>query len=249
MESCYSGSIGTYILIVGVVDEDTWACHLDFPLSKEISNAFGSDYDFYEDYLTAFDNAGYYVWLQVEPGNADLVELANEVLTRYGKHPCVKGFGIDVEWYQPEGKNGRGTPLDKATAGKVLKAVQKYNKDYTVFIKHWIDDYLTEGEAVDGFVYIDDSQGFRPGKNSTAVEKMCNDFADWAESFAPCPVMFQIGYESDKNRVWGSMGNPAEQAGKAIIDECKDRGLTNYIGIIWVDFTLKEVMEKIPAAD
>ena len=249
MESCYSGSTGTYILIVGVVDEDTWACHLDFPLSKEIPNAFGSDYDFFEDYLNAFDNAGYSVWLQVEPGNADLVELAKEVMNRYSNHSCVKGFGIDVEWYQPEGKNGRGTPLDKATAAKVLSAVRKYNNNYTVFIKHWIADYLTEGDPVNGFIYIDDSQGFRAGKNYTAVEKMCNDFADWAETFAPCPVMFQIGYVSDKNRVWGSMENPAEQAGKAIIDECKDRGLTNDIGIIWVDFTLKEVIEKIPVAD
>ena len=245
MESCYAGSNGTVILIVGVVSEDLTSCFLDFPIPEEIENVTCSNVDFYEDYLTALDKGGYSVWLQVEPGNADLVKLANAVMNHYKHHSCVKGFGIDVEWYQPEGKNGRGTPLDKGTAGKVLTAVRKYNKDYTVFVKHWIDDYLTEGEAVNGFIYIDDSQGFRAGKNSTALEKMCNDFSDWAETFAPCPVMFQIGYESDKNRVWGSMTNPAEEAGKAIIDECKNRGLTNDIGIIWVDFTLKEVIEKI----
>ena len=103
MESCYAGSNGTFVLIVGVVDEYAWSCHLDFPLSKKIDNAFGNSYDLYENYLTALDNAGYSVWLQVEPGNADLVELATEVMTHYGHHSCVKGFGIDVEWYKLEG--------------------------------------------------------------------------------------------------------------------------------------------------
>lgn len=258
MESCYSGSTGTYILIVGVVDEETWACHLDFPLSKEIPNAFGSDYDLFEDYLNAFDNAGYSVWLQVEPGNADLVELAKEVMNRYKHHSCVKGFGIDVEWYQPEDTDEQGTPLDKSTASKVLTAVRNTKKDanYTVFVKHWERSYLTEGEPVSGFIYISDSQGFYKGKNSTYKETMCNEFARWAETFAPCPVMFQIGYENkikpekdDKAHIWGSMDNPAEELGKAIIEKCQDRNLSNDIGIIWVDFTLKEVIEKIPVAD
>ena len=249
MESCYAGSNGTVILIVGVVSEDLTSCFLDFPISEEIENVTCSDVDFYEDYLTAMDKGGYSVWLQVEPGNADLVKLAKAVMNHYKHHSCVKGFGIDVEWYQPEGKNGRGTPLDKATAGKVLTEVRKYNKEYTVFIKHWIDDYLTEGEPVKGFIYIDDSQGFRAGKDYTALEKMCSDFSDWAETFDPCPVMFQIGYDShgrdgqsDKTRIWGSMENPAEVLGKAIIAECTT---SNDIGIIWVDFTLKEVIGKI----
>lgn len=245
MESCYAGSNGTFVLIVGVVDEYAWSCHLDFPLSKKIDNAFGSSYDLYENYLTALDNAGYSVWLQVEPGNADLVELATEVMTHYGHHSCVKGFGIDVEWYKPEGTNGRGTALDKTTAKKVLAAVRKVNTNYTVFIKHWIKGYLTEGDPVTGFIYISDSQGFRPGKDYTATVRMCNEFAGWAENFAPCPVMFQIGYESDKTRIWGAMENPAEELGKAIIAECQNRNLTNDIGIIWVDFTLKEAIEKI----
>ena len=149
------------------------------------------------------------------------------------------------EWYKPEGTNGRGTALDKTTAKKVLAAVRKVNTNYTVFIKHWIKGYLTEGDPVTGFIYISDSQGFRPGKDYTATVRMCNEFAGWAENFAPCPVMFQIGYESDKTRIWGAMENPAEELGKAIIAECQDRDLTNDIGIIWVDFTLKEAIEKI----
>ena len=250
MESCYTGSLGTYILIVGTVDEDIWTCHLGFPLSKKIDNTYGTKTDFYEDYLSAMDAAGYSVWLQVEPGDADIVELATEVMNHYKHHSCVKGFGIDVEWYKPEGTDGYGTKLDQETADSVLTAVKAINKNYTVFVKHWEDEWLPEAKT--GFIFVSDSQGFRDevdkktGKiKRTAYERMCYEFANWAETFSPCPVMFQIGYTSDMNKIWGSLQNPAKDLGQAILAECKDRGLTNDIGIIWVDFTLKEVIEKI----
>ena len=246
MESCFEGSIGAYILIVGTVDEDQWTCHLDFPLSKSIDKAYGSEEDNFEEYLTAFDKAGYSVWLQVEPGDANLVELATEVMNRYKNHSCVKGFGIDVEWYKPAGTNGRGTKLSEepATVNAVLSAVRNINSKYTVFVKHWDQRWLPEAKT--GLVFVNDSQGFRTGKDSTALERMCDEFADWAETYAPCPVMFQIGYDADKNRIWGSMENPAKQLGDAILEGC-DFG--NDVGIIWVDFTLKEAMDAIEAQE
>ena len=249
MESCYSGGLGTYILIVGTVDEDTWTCHLGFPLSQKIDKTYGTKVDMYEEYLSAMDAAGYSVWLQVEPGDADLVELATEVMNHYKQHSCVKGFGIDVEWYKPEGTHGYGTKLSEEpeTSDSVLAAVKAINSDYTVFVKHWDEEWLPD--ANNGFIYVNDSQGFRSGKNTTALERMCTEFAYWAEHFSPCPVMFQIGYDADRSNVWGTMDNPAKELGQAIIDECKKRGLTNDIGIIWVDFTLKIAMRRISSAD
>lgn len=244
MESCYEDSTGTCLLIVGVIGDDNSTCYLDFPLSKEIGHAIGEEKDLYESYLTAMDKAGYSVWLQVEPGDADIVELATEVMNHYKHHRCVKGFGIDVEWYKASKNPGRGTPLDKTTARNVLSAVRNVKKNYTVFIKHWVAKYLTEGEPLDGFIYVDDSQGFRE-KEQTAQERMCQEFADWAENFNPCPVMFQIGYDNDRTKIWGSMTNPAKELGTAILEECGKRDRTNTLGIIWVDFTLKEAMEKI----
>lgn len=251
MESCYEDSTGTCLLIVGIIGDDNSTCYLDFPLSKEIGHAIGEEKDLYESYLTAMDKAGYSVWLQVEPGDADIVELATEVMNHYKHHRCVKGFGIDVEWFKASDNPGRGTQLDKTTARKVLTAVRKIKENYTVFIKHWVAEYLTGGEPLEGFIYVDDSQGFREGKDYTALERMCDEFADWAGTFNPCPVMFQIGYDdenakrSDKVNVWGSMTNPAKDLGTAIITECGKRNRTNTLGIIWVDFTLKEAIEKI----
>ena len=244
MESCYEGSLGTYILIVGVVSDDLKDCFLNFPLSKEIDHVIGSEEDYYETYLTAMDEAGYSVWLQVEPGEADLVELAKEVMNHYKHHSCVKGFGIDVEWYKRAGNkngmklNGDGEPN---TASKVLTTVKAIDNSYSVFVKHWDRRWLPEPKK--GLVFVDDSQGFRERGDKTALERMCEEFAAWANYYSPCPVMFQIGYENDETNVWGSMENPAKELGTAIIEACYSN---NDIGIIWVDFTLKEVLEKIP---
>ena len=255
METCYAGSNGTVILIVGVVSEDEKDCCLDFPISKEITNVIGNDVDFYEDYLTALDNCGYSVWLQVEPGNADLVELAKEVMNHYKHHSCVKGFGIDVEWYKrADNRNGmklcsyyKDGAYEPNTASKVLSAVKAINSNYTVFVKHWDQRWLPD--SMDGLIFVNDSQGFRSSDSKTALQRMCEEFADWADTYAPCPVMFQIGYDTDESKIWGSMENPAEELGKAIIGKCQEWHMTNDIGIIWVDFTLKEVIEKVPDAD
>ena len=254
MESCYAGSTGAYILIVGTIGEVKTGntvtggiCMLDFPLSKEIENATGEDDDAYEAYLTAMDNAGYSVWLQVEPGDANLVELATEVMNHYKHHSCVKGFGIDVEWFEYKartvtGKDGKprtrtsGATLETSLAKSVLSAVRAINADYTVFVKHWDARYLPSETS--GLIYVNDSQQFHD------LEDVCDEFADWAETYPNSPVMFQIGYDADEE-IWGELDNPAKELGQAIIAECKKRNLTNDIGIIWVDFTLKEVIEKI----
>ena len=258
MESCYSGSTGSYILIVGTIAEVRTGnvvtggiCMLDFPLSKEIQNATGEEDDAYEAYLTAMDKAGYSVWLQVEPGDADLVELATEVMNRYKHHSCVKGFGIDVEWYEyrtwyETDKSGRtrerstSTKLTASYAKQILAAVQSIDPDYTVFVKHWDERWLPSenDKGLEGYIYVTDSQRLY------TLDNFCDEFADWAESFPNSPVMFQIGYDADEG-IWGEMDNPAQELGQAILAECKKRNLKNDIGIIWVDFTLKEAMEKI----
>ena len=245
MASCYDDSTGACILIVGTIStvKDDYGnvvngrCSLDFPLSKKIDNASGSKKDFYEDYLTAMDNAGQAVWLQVEPGDADLEALATEVLSRYKHHPCVKGFGIDVEWYEYRKKyneeEGDSSKLSNTTAEKVLDAVHAINPDYTLFVKHW--DYNWLPSRIDGIIYVDDWQMFKSKQDAVNV------FSGWANRFAPNPVMFQIGYDADE-WIWSKFDNPAQEFGQMIVDGCYSG---NDVGIIWVDFTLKDVMDKI----
>lgn len=252
MSSCYEGSTGAYIILVGTISSikneaktriTGGRCSLEFPLSKTIANASGEDEDFYEAYLTALDNAGMAVWLQVEPGDADLVELATEVMSHYKHHTCVKGFGIDVEWYEYRAKldeygdpyDETSTKLSDATAKAVVDAVRAIDPRYTVFVKHWEEGWLPP-KYRDGLIFVSDSQYY----DSPAQQRA--DFANWAAYYAPNPVMFQIGYEADRDSVWGRYSNPAKALGQYIVDGCKSG---NDVGIIWVDFTLKEAMSKI----
>lgn len=229
MSDNYEGSKGTYILIVGTMSGED-SCQLRFPVSGEYDYIRGSKNDFYEEYLNAFDKYGYSVWLQVEPGYADLETLVKLVMDQYGHHSCVKGFGIDVEWHKPVANSDRGTRLTDAQARKVLAAVRKYNSEYTLFVKHWMKSYLPS--KMEGLIYINDSQQF------DSLEDYVETFSDWAKNYAPYPVMFQIGYNADR-WIWSKLKDPAKDLGNEILKGCK---YGNDVGIIWVDFTLDEVL-------
>jgi len=73
-------------------------CVLSFPSNQTHPHMFFEPRDRNEDYLTAFDYNGIKVWLQVEPGFADINWLIDSVLERYRHYPCILGFGIDLEW-------------------------------------------------------------------------------------------------------------------------------------------------------
>ena len=233
MASCYEGSKGAYILIVGELHSD--GCTLYFPVTGKYDNIEGSKTDRYESYLDECDKQGIDVWLQVEPGYGDLVTLADLVMKQYSHHSCVKGFGIDVEWNKPIDGADEGTKLSDSEAKKVLAKVRSYNSDYTVFVKHWDMRWLPS--KIDGLIYVNDSQQF---DNMSQVR---NEFSEWAAYYAPQPVMFQIGYNADK-AIWNGSAyttNPAKLFGQDIVDACNSG---NDVGIIWVDMTLSQVINK-----
>ena len=230
MAGRYEGSNGAYVLIVGELHSG--GCHLLFPVSGEYDYISGSKKDKYESYLDKCDELGIDVWLQVEPGYADLVTLAELVMNRYKHHSCVKGFGIDVEWHKPVKGRDEGTKLSNSDAKKVLKKVRSFNKDYTVFVKHWDQDYLPS--RMEGLIYVNDSQQFRN------MEQVQEEFSDWARHYAPQPVLFQIGYDAD-TKIWSKYSDPAKEFGQAIVDACNSG---NDVGIIWVDMTLSKVIDK-----
>ena len=233
MQNLYEGSTGAYLLIVGTMS-GTDTCSLKFPVKGSYECIKGSKSDQYEKYLDAMDAAGYSVWLQVEPGYADLETLVTLVMNQYGHHSCVKGFGIDVEWHEPIEGSDRGTKLSDEDARKVLAKVRTYDENYTLFVKHWREDYLPS--KMEGLIYVNDSQQFG------SLDEVKEDFSAWAAYYAPYPVMFQIGYKADRP-IWNEFANPAKEFGEAILEACTSG---NDIGIIWVDFTLCDVLKKVP---
>ncbi|MBO4404515.1 MAG: hypothetical protein J5780_04200 [Treponema sp.] len=255
MESFYNKSkdkkaTGALVWIVGEVSgSKAYSCKLNFPKpdGKDIpSDILFAKEDINEEYLTAFDKAGFDVWLQVEPGFVDIEKLATIVMTKYRNHKCVKGFGIDTEWYKNTTDGNDGTALDDETAQKVDAAVKKVNPSYSVFVKHWDTAFLppTYRGVNNDMIFVTDSQFFE------SLEEMKSHYSEWADYYAPNPVFFQIGYYGKENwksedlgldeKIWKSFDRPLKNFGTEILKCLSDNGQKR--GIIWVDFTFQDAL-------
>ena len=260
MQSFYNkdeetGARGAVVLIVGTVSgDDDYSCSLGFPnryprnpsltqdedtlynkriesFSKGKTGAAFNDEDRYDSYLAELDKASNIdVWLQVESGYTDIVKLAKVVMNRYQYHSCVKGFGIDVEWYQNTEDGEPGVPLTDSVAKSVDEAVKAINPEYSVFVKHWETGYLPpkyRGKNKD-MVFVTDSQGF------TSLTEATTHYDRWANHYDPNPVFFQIAYNADSS-LWKSFENPLKGYGTYILQNLAESDQKR--GIIWVDFT------------
>lgn len=218
------------IWIVGVTLDDG-TCELNFPgpggLYPKII-FLPSDQN--EAYLTFFDSQGMSVWLQAEPGDADIPTLIDLVLDRYGRHPCVAGFGLDVEWYRWTTSTW-GKAVTDDEAARWSTRVLARNPSYSTFLKHWLPERMPPSFRT-GLLFIDDSQQF------PSLEAMVNEFRAWGKKFNPSPVGFQFGYEADRIW-WAGLSDPPAAIGGAL------RGsIPNLHSLIWVDFTLREVFPE-----
>ncbi len=230
MASRFPGAAPTVIWIVGVVnDEDCW---LNFPAPEGATPAaypriIFSPTDDNAAYLDRFDEAGVRVWLQVEPGSADVGQLIDLMLDRYGDHPSVIGVGVDVEWYrQTECRNG--CAVGDAEAAAWVERVRAHDRRYCLFLKHWLPERLPPTER-EGLLFLDDSQQF------VSLEAMVEEFQAWGEHFAPAPVGFQFGYPADHGW-WDAFDDPPSTIGQALIE-----AVPNLTDLCWVDFTADQL--------
>ncbi len=200
---------------------------LSFPVEGDHTLIQGSATDANEATLDLFDTAGFRVWLQIEPGHASIEKLIDLVLERYAHHPSVIGFGVDVEWYKSTDKpEGKAVTDDEAQAW--LQAVRAHDPAYRLFLKHWEISKMPP-TVRDGLLFVDDSQIL------PSLDAMVDEFADWGKAFAPAPVAFQYGYESDQPW-WSKLDDPPADIGDAIRAR-----VPNAEGLYWVDFTVLEL--------
>ncbi len=188
---------------------------------------FKSEVDENEAYLDAFDQAGIQVWLQVEPGDADVSTLIDLILTQYGHHPSVVGFGVDVEWYQYKAFR-EGKAVTDAEAQTWSELVRSYDSDYALFTKHWLASKMSPTYRT-GMMFLNDSQGFR------SLDAMVSEFVVWGQTFAPADVGFQYGYARDR-KWWKHFADPPGEIGQALLDS-----IPNTSDLVWVDFTADEI--------
>ena len=189
----------------------------------------GSDLN--EDYLNYFDENNLKVWLQVEPGSANIDTLMHLVLNRYKHHPSVIGFGIDIEWYQAD-IHPEGGKISNEAAEHWENVLHKIDTSYSLFIKHYNQNWMPPDYRGKLF-FVDDSQDFN--WDDDGFQLMIDEYKDWGAAFTPNASGFQFGYPADENW-WSEFDDPPQTIGQALIDnipECK--------GIFWVDFTITDI--------
>ena len=230
MAGRFPGSVPQAIWIVG--DFTGNGTYLSFPAETDDPFVTRTYVDMNDAALTLFDQRGVRVWLQVEPGNADVLGLIDLVLGQYSRHPCVIGFGVDVEWFKSDG-SAEGTPVTDEQANAWVRAVQSHNPDYWLFLKHWDSNWMPPAVR-DGILFVDDSQQFAD------FDQMVAEFADWGRHFAPAPVAFQYGYPADQPW-WSALQDPPGDIGRAILEN-----VPNAAALFWVDFTVLDIFPPSP---
>jgi len=243
-----SAKTPTAIWIVGTINSDEGSCDLEFDQPEDLDsipeniNFVGSDEIDHDAMLDYFDTHGIKLFLQVEPALADLPTLMDIVMKQFGGHPCVAGFGFDIEWFNvPDedhvngGDNtGYENQVTKELASAWDQQLKAFNPNYTLFLKHWIPEYLaaTEEDIVDDILYIDDTQGYGD------IDELVSEFTDWSTYFDPSPVGFQFGYEKD-SIWWTDLSDPVAEISDGIKTALDDNGSNQKVGMFWVDFTLQ----------
>jgi hypothetical protein len=181
-----------------------------------------------EAYLSRFDSAGVNIWLQVEPGAASMDTLITLVLGRYKQHPCVKGFGVDVEWFYANTSSG-GRKVTDAEALAWETKVKSFDPSYALFLKHYATSWMPPSYR-GSILFVDDSQQF-PSLNS-----MVSEFKAWGSKISPNNVAFQFGYPIDTTW-WKQYADPPLTIGSAL-----RLAVPNCTGLFWVDFTITTVL-------
>lgn len=188
-----------------------------------------------EPFLSAFDDAGMKIILQVEPGMADISKLATMILNNFKNHPCLDGFGVDVEWWNSSG-NSNNNPIPASVVKSLVNAVHAVNPNYKVVIKHYDPSVLPPGIA--GVTYLNDSCGFSNFNESVS------DYVNWALTFSDpnTDIGYQMLYVAingncapNDHNWWGSMNKPQVQLINAVYANIPSANI--YCAYI-VDFSL-----------
>jgi len=235
MAAMFSGSKPGGLYTVGYIETNTTM--LPNELGLAVAGITGIHIDALgnqaspEAMLTAFDQAGLNVILSIEPGKANVVQLAVAILNKYKNHPSVKGFGVDNEWYMSEGGK-----MSVNTASLLRNAIIGINPTYKTVLKHFDSSKLPKG--ITGIVYLTDSCGF----NSKAAAEA--DYVAWAKSFSGSEIGYQFGYDEkecgtpDDTNWWQPMGSGGQPALSLIQDIKAKVPSANIYSVYWVDFTI-----------
>lgn len=202
-------------------------------LSKATPAYAGMPEATHEAWLSYMDRLGVTVFLEVFPFKAnkkkgitasDVPAMINTWLTRFKRHPCVVGLGIELEYF------GKATDSAAAVWDAAVKAHKPY---YRLFLRHYDPDHMPPTYRGKGdLIFINDA-------SEGTIEELNKGFAGWANRFAPTACAFQLGYPADEDGMngsaelgWWKLTNPIKDWGESILPLIRDP--KQELGLVWV---------------
>jgi len=182
----------------------------------------------HEEYLKQMDALGVDVFLEIYPSRKDtntaVVDIIDTWLTKFKQHKCVKGFGVDLEYYKK---------VDDAMAKAWDEKIKSHNPDYRLFLKHWEEAFMPPSYRGKGdLVFVCTS-------SEETVDNLNAAYVKWAARFAPTACAFQIGYPADEDTMkgentggWWKLSDPIKDWGTSLL--AKIESPKQEIGLLWV---------------
>jgi hypothetical protein len=96
--------------------------------------------------------------------------------------------------------------------------------------KHFVPSYVGNSPVSD-VIYINSSQQL------SSINVFAGNFANWADTFYPNEVGFQIGYHTETDIWWRQLDDPMKEMTDAIFKRMKNKD--QKISVFWVDFTIR----------
>lgn len=130
----FGGENGVVDLVVAQAHKNELT-YVPFPFENRENIYSYSKIDKVEPYLKKFDKDGLKVILSIQPNRADVADLIDIVLSRYGQHKSVIGVNVDIEWKLT------GSPYHVSNKERDiwLKKIHSHNPEFKLFLTYFKD--------------------------------------------------------------------------------------------------------------
>lgn len=128
----FGGNQGVFDLVIAQANSDGFV-YLPFPISSENYLRADTEVDNAEPYLDKFDSNGLKVILSIQPLRANITQIIDILLSRYGHHHSIIGVNIDLEWKESEMPNH----VNNEERDIYLNELRKYNLEYKLFLTYF----------------------------------------------------------------------------------------------------------------
>ncbi len=177
----YGGQSGLVDIVVAQARENGQIA-LPFPYDGNYSLYNVTQNDVMEPYLEKFDSEGLKVILSIQPLNANVTELIDTILTRYGNHTCIVGVNVDLEWKE----SGNPQSVSDAERDMWLSEIKSHNSGLKLFLTYFGDHTHFPDDTRDMVILFD-------GSKETQAN-LLNKYSELAKYYAT--VGIYTGYSS-----------------------------------------------------